>query len=138
MKIIRLRRTVVARLACPVCYEPARACPPRMWVAANGPRPSWSHVDGEPLCPVAGADGYRPAVLMIRSFCLVPGLANVLVLSFVKGLEIFITSWALPELAGWDCIYLPVVQTVIGARCAHRSLISTSNTITKPRHLTSP
>jgi len=67
MKIIRLRRTVVARSACPVCYEPARACPPRMWVAANGPRPSWSHVDGEPLCPVVGADGYRPA----RRACMV-------------------------------------------------------------------
>jgi hypothetical protein len=70
MKIVSLRRAVVARMACPQCYEPARACPPRMWVAANGPRPLWSHVDGEPLCPVIGAGGYRPA----RRPCLVVAL----------------------------------------------------------------
>lgn len=61
MESIIFRRVVVARLACPVCYEPARSCPPRRWLAAYGPRPSWSHVDGEPLCPVAGANGSRPA-----------------------------------------------------------------------------
>lgn len=61
MKISSVRRAVVVRVACPVCHEPARARPPHMWLPANGPRPSWSHVDGEPLCPVVGADGYRPA-----------------------------------------------------------------------------
>lgn len=61
MKIISWRRVVVARMVCPVCHEPARANAPRRWVPAYGPRPAWSHVDGEPLCPVIGATGYRPA-----------------------------------------------------------------------------
>jgi hypothetical protein len=61
VKTVVFRRVVVARMACPVCYEPARLLPPRRWLAVYGPRPSWSHVDGEPLCPVVGADGYRPA-----------------------------------------------------------------------------
>lgn len=61
MKIVAWRRVVVARMVCPVCHEPARACPPRQWVSANGPRPTWSHRDGEPLRPVVGATGYRPA-----------------------------------------------------------------------------
>lgn len=61
MKIIAFRWTVVARYVCPECHEPARPCPPHRWVPANGPRPAWSHVDGEPLCPVVGVDGYRPA-----------------------------------------------------------------------------
>jgi hypothetical protein len=30
-------------------------------VPANGPRPGYSHPDGEPLCPVIGPHGYRPA-----------------------------------------------------------------------------
>jgi hypothetical protein len=70
MKITTYRRAVVARMACPECHEPARARPPRMWVAANGPRPSWSHADGEPLCPVIGSGGYRPA----RRPCVVTAL----------------------------------------------------------------
>lgn len=61
MKIIALRRTVVARCVCPQCHEPARPYPPHRWTPANGPRPAWSHWDGEPLCPVVGANGYRPA-----------------------------------------------------------------------------
>ena len=52
------RRT---RLVCPECGETARRCPPRRWVAVTGPRPRWSHPDGEPLCPVPGATGSRPA-----------------------------------------------------------------------------
>lgn len=73
MKIIAWRRVVVARMVCPVCHEPARACPPRQWVPANGPRPPWSHRDGEPLCPVVGATGYRPA----RRPCAVTALRAV-------------------------------------------------------------
>jgi len=61
MKIRNVRRAVVVSMACPVCHEPAHARPPRRWIVPNGPRPSWSHVDGEPLCPVVGTDGYRPA-----------------------------------------------------------------------------
>jgi hypothetical protein len=54
MKIIIFRRSVVARVACPVCHKPARHRPPRQRMPVNGPRPAWSHVDGEPLCPVVG------------------------------------------------------------------------------------
>ena len=61
MKIVVFRRTVLARCVCPVCHEPARPYPPHRWAPANGPRPAWSHVDGEPLCPMVGPDGYRPA-----------------------------------------------------------------------------
>lgn len=61
VKLDAFRRTRAARMACPVCHEPALPRPPRRWVAAYGPHPAWSHVDGEPLCPVVGADGYRPA-----------------------------------------------------------------------------
>ena len=55
----RKRRT--RHLVCPECGEAARRCPPRRWVAATGPRPRWSHPDGEPLCPVVAPTGYRPA-----------------------------------------------------------------------------
>lgn len=55
------RRRTVRHLVCPGCGEPARKCPPRRWFAATGPRPRWSHADGEALCPVIGANGYRPA-----------------------------------------------------------------------------
>ena len=48
-------------LVCPECGEAARRCPPRRWVAATGPRPRWSHLDGEALCPVVGLTGYQPA-----------------------------------------------------------------------------
>ncbi|RZU48804.1 hypothetical protein EV385_0528 [Krasilnikovia cinnamomea] len=57
---IHIRR-VRRHLACPECGEPARRCPPRQWVTAAGPRSRWSHPDGEPLCPVVGPAGYRPA-----------------------------------------------------------------------------
>jgi len=48
-------------LWCPECGERAITRPPVRWTAANGPRPEHSHVDGEPLCPVMTAQGYRPA-----------------------------------------------------------------------------
>jgi len=46
---------------CPECGEPARPQPPSIWTPAWGPPPGWSHLDGEPLCPVMTAAGYRPA-----------------------------------------------------------------------------
>ena len=54
-------QTIAARLWCPECGEPAVARPPTRWTNANGPRPERSHRDGEPLCPVMTAQGYRPA-----------------------------------------------------------------------------
>jgi len=49
-------------LWCPECGEPARNQPPTsLWPAGNGPRPEHSHPDGQPLCPVMTAGGYRPA-----------------------------------------------------------------------------
>lgn len=48
-------------LSCPECGEPALARPPTSWNACWGPRPSYSHHDGQPLCPVMGSDGYQPA-----------------------------------------------------------------------------
>jgi hypothetical protein len=48
-------------LWCPGCGEPATARPPRSWTPAWGPRPDHAHLDGEPLCPVIGSTGYRPA-----------------------------------------------------------------------------
>ena len=45
---------------CP-CGEPAVEEPPVHWTAAYGPSPRFSHLDGEPLCPVMGANGYEPA-----------------------------------------------------------------------------
>ena len=48
-------------LWCPECGEPAQPRPPSRWPAANGSRPDHSHLDGEPLCPVVTATGYRPA-----------------------------------------------------------------------------
>jgi len=49
---------------CPECGEPARRVPPATrlpWAAHRLPVPQWSHLDGEPLCPVVGECGYRPA-----------------------------------------------------------------------------
>ncbi len=51
-------------MVCPECGEPAVARPPRTLLryAVHGmSTPAWSHRDGEPLCPVMGAGGYRPA-----------------------------------------------------------------------------
>lgn len=49
------------QLVCPVCRQPARPEPPAYWKVADGPRPSWSHHDREPLCALPGKDGPRPA-----------------------------------------------------------------------------
>ncbi len=46
---------------CPECGEPAEENAPGRWTPANGPAPTWSHLDGEPLCPVVGQNGYEPA-----------------------------------------------------------------------------
>lgn len=46
---------------CPECGEPAQPVPPLYWLPSYGPRPGWSHMDGEQLCPVMGEDGYQPA-----------------------------------------------------------------------------
>jgi hypothetical protein len=49
------------QLVCPECGESVVRRPPTNWLPAWGPRPDYSHADGEPLCPVVGPDGYRPA-----------------------------------------------------------------------------
>lgn len=54
-------------LWCPECGEPAVARPPTRWTTGNGPRPRHSHADGEPLCPVMTATGYRPARAITRA-----------------------------------------------------------------------
>jgi hypothetical protein len=54
-------QTITPSLWCPECGERAVARPPTRWTDANGPRPEHSHRDGEPLCPVMTAQGYRPA-----------------------------------------------------------------------------
>ena len=47
---------------CPECGEAVRNRPPSTWNRTWGRRPSWSHLDGEPLCPVIGrSGGYEPA-----------------------------------------------------------------------------
>ena len=54
-------RSITPSLWCPECGERAVPRPPVRWADANGPRPQHSHRDGEPLCPVTTAQGYRPA-----------------------------------------------------------------------------
>jgi hypothetical protein len=51
----------VRQQVCPQCGEPVIARPPSSWNATWGPRPGHSQHDGEPLCPVIGPGGYRPA-----------------------------------------------------------------------------
>lgn len=49
---------------CPECGERAVNKPPRNRMYRTDPhgRPvKWSHVDGEPLCPVMGSKGYEAA-----------------------------------------------------------------------------
>jgi hypothetical protein len=50
-----------SQVVCPECGEPAVPHPPSSWTSAWGPRPAYSHPDGEPLCPVVGPGDYRPA-----------------------------------------------------------------------------
>ncbi len=61
MRMINSRRCKLRRVVCPECREPVRRCPPDRWLTAIGPRPRWSHLDGEPLCPVIAPGGSRPA-----------------------------------------------------------------------------
>ncbi len=48
-------------LVCPECDEPACADPPTGYLNLWGIRPTASHTDGSPLCPVIGPYGYQPA-----------------------------------------------------------------------------
>lgn len=57
----------MADLLCPQCGEPVQQRPPTAWTQAWGPRPGHSHLDGQPLCPVVGPGGYRPAQPMTAS-----------------------------------------------------------------------
>jgi hypothetical protein len=50
-------RTGGTGAVCPECGEPVPPTAPR---PADEPVPVWSHLDGEPLCPVIGPHGYRP------------------------------------------------------------------------------
>ncbi|MGH7918836.1 MAG: hypothetical protein ACREQM_02695 [Candidatus Dormibacteraceae bacterium] len=45
---------------CPECGEPVQHVPPAGWLVP-APLPEWSHLDGEPLCPIVGPHGYEPA-----------------------------------------------------------------------------
>lgn len=57
-----MTNTTVASLINPVCsecWEPVIDLPPETLVP--GLVESWSHLDGEPLCPVVGRLGYEPA-----------------------------------------------------------------------------
>lgn len=53
--------------ACPECGERIIQCSPintpwlQVWTATGHPIPEWSHLDGQPLCPVMGEHGYEPA-----------------------------------------------------------------------------
>lgn len=46
-------------LCCPECGEEVQDRPPLRWIVP-APVPRWSHLDGTPLCPIVGADGYTP------------------------------------------------------------------------------
>lgn len=46
---------------CPECGEKAVARAPRTPMPAGQPVVSWSHHNGQPLCPVVGLSGYQPA-----------------------------------------------------------------------------
>jgi hypothetical protein len=54
-------RDLVRVLVCPECGEFVTKQMPYRWLPAWGPIPYWSHVDGEPLCPVITDAGYAPA-----------------------------------------------------------------------------
>jgi len=54
----------VVGLACPECEEEVTTSPPTTlapYEAHGMQRPGYSHLDGEPLCPVMGPRGYQPA-----------------------------------------------------------------------------
>jgi len=49
------------QMVCPEYGEVALELAPTALSPEFQARPSWSHVDGEPLCPVMSAGGYVPA-----------------------------------------------------------------------------
>jgi hypothetical protein len=53
--------TTTEPLVCPQCRKPVLSEPPAQWITAYGPLPQSCHLDGQPLCPVPGPDGYHPA-----------------------------------------------------------------------------
>lgn len=55
-----------ATMICPECHEPVQNIPPPTWTPAWGQAPEFSHLDGEPLCPVITTDGYRPALPEVK------------------------------------------------------------------------
>jgi hypothetical protein len=50
------------QLVCPVCRDDVRPEPPAYWRMADGPVPTWSHSNREPLCSVFTDDGVHPAI----------------------------------------------------------------------------
>jgi hypothetical protein len=48
-------------LMCPECHESVVYNPRWIWNVHFGMLPEYSHLDGEPLCPVMGDNGYEPA-----------------------------------------------------------------------------
>jgi hypothetical protein len=47
------------KLVCEECGEPAQEQPPLFYGRPLGPQ-RFSHLDGEPMCPTMGSDGYEP------------------------------------------------------------------------------
>ncbi|WP_239336871.1 hypothetical protein [Frankia sp. CiP3] len=50
---------------CPECGERAVAAAPRSTAPAGQTVAAWSHIDGQPLCPVIGPSGYQPAAPVV-------------------------------------------------------------------------
>ncbi|MBL7491178.1 hypothetical protein I6A60_38635 [Frankia sp. AgB1.9] len=48
-------------MVCPECGEPAVPHRPAVPAVAGRDDGTWSHRDGQPLCPVIGPHGYQPA-----------------------------------------------------------------------------
>jgi hypothetical protein len=61
LTLLQDRGLIEATPCCPECYEPAQHERPAAWTPAWGDAPTWSHTDGEPLCPIVGSNGYEPA-----------------------------------------------------------------------------
>lgn len=51
---------MTASYVCSECGEPVRNVPPTALTPPSMPPQEWSHLDGEPLCPVMGECGYEP------------------------------------------------------------------------------
>jgi hypothetical protein len=61
LTLLQDRGLIETTPCCPECGEPAQHERPAAWTPAWGDAPTWSHTDGEPLCPVVGSNGYEPA-----------------------------------------------------------------------------